>query len=294
MNKFADNPLAGVRHERMAGDGVILHVARAGSGRPVILLHGFPESWRSWRAQIPALANAGFSVLAPDLRGYNQSDIPPARDAYELPHLVADVEALVRATGESRVCLVGHDWGGVVAWAFARDHPGLLEKLAIVNAPHPHLYIQQAKWPPQLLRSWYVAFFLVPGLSELVLSARRFHALRRMFRRSPARRGTFTEEDIDQYIEGISQPGALTAALNYYRANVRLGATRHWPSASIDVDTLVLWGEQDPALDLRLLDGLDRLVPRLRIHRFPHASHWVQNEAPEEFNRVLTQFLLTD
>jgi pimeloyl-ACP methyl ester carboxylesterase len=256
------------------------------------LLHGFPENWRSWRFQIPAIVNAGFSVLAPDLRGYNRSDIPPGRQAYHLRHLVGDVAALVRATGHPRAHLVGHDWGGVVAWTFAGEHPDLLDKLVIVNAPHPQLYLEKVRRPPQMLRSWYILFFLLPMLPELALSAWGFRLVREMFRRSPARRGTFTDQDIDQYIEGLSRPGALTAALNYYRANLRLEALRLTRSARIDADTLVIWGELDPALGIELLDGLDRFVPRLRVHRIPGASHWVQNEAAEEVNRELTQFLL--
>ena len=280
-----------VVRERIAGEGVMLEVARAGAGRPVVLLHGFPENWRSWRHQIPALVNAGRSVLAPNLRGYPESDIPPERDAYHLRHLVADVAALVRASGFPRITLVGHDWGGVIAWAFARLHPELLDKLVILNAPHPEIYLRKAKRPPQMFRSWYVLFFLLPGVSEFALSAGKFQAVRDMFRRYPARRETFSELDIDQYVAQLSRPGALTAALNYYRANVRLGIGREWQSAIIDVDTLVIWGEQDPALDVGLLEGLDRIVPRVRVHRVPQASHWVQNEVPDEVNRVLVEFV---
>jgi pimeloyl-ACP methyl ester carboxylesterase len=289
MNKFTVD----VAVDRVAGDGVSLEVARAGKGRPVVLLHGFPENWHSWRHQIPAIASAGYSVLAPNLRGYPGSDIPRDKNAYGLLHLVADVTALVRASGFPRVTLVGHDWGGVIAWAFARLHPDLLDRLVILNAPHPEIYVRKAKRPPQMFKSWYVLFFLLPGVSEFALSAGGFRAVRDMFRRYPARRGTFSEEDIDRYVAGLSHPGALTAALNYYRANVRLGVGREWPPGTIDVDTLIVWGEQDPALDAGLLDGLDRLVPRLRVHRVPHASHWVQNEVPGEVNRVLTEFLTT-
>ncbi|MGH9330715.1 MAG: alpha/beta fold hydrolase, partial [Vicinamibacterales bacterium] len=213
-----------IRHERVKADGLELHVAAAGEGPPVVLLHGFPENWRSWRRQFDPLVRAGFSVWAPDLRGYNLSDRPAARDAYHLRHLVADVAAIVRATGHRRAHIGGHDWGGVVAWTFAGHHPELVDKLVIFNAPHAKIYFEKVRRPPQMLRSWYVLFFLLPGLPERVMSARNFAAVRDMFKRQPARRGAFSDYDIDQYVEALSFPGALTAGLNYYRANLRADA----------------------------------------------------------------------
>jgi pimeloyl-ACP methyl ester carboxylesterase len=288
MTKFPE-----IIHERVDADGVTLHVARAGEGPPVVLLHGFPENWRSWQRQIPELVRAGFSVLAPDMRGYPESDILPSREAYRLTYLIADVAALARATGHARVCLVGHDWGGVVAWTFAREHPELLEKLVIVNAPHPQLYFEKVRRPPQMFRSWYVLFFLLPWLPEVALSAGHYRAVRDLFRRRPSL-PAFTDQDIDQYIEGLSRPGALTAALNYYRANVRLGLRQEWRATRIETNTCVIWGERDPALGTELLDGLEHYVPRVKVHRMPQVSHWVQNEAPEEFNRMLIQYLCSD
>src|SRR5918993_1064288 len=159
-----------IRHERIVANGVELHVARAGAGPPVILLHGFPEYWRSWKHQIPALVSAGFSVLAPDLRGYNESDRPAERSAYHLRHLVADVAALVRASGSARAHVVGHDWGGILAWAFAGANPELLDKLAILNAPHVRLYTEQLRrLSRQTLRAWYLLFFRIPRISQRTL-----------------------------------------------------------------------------------------------------------------------------
>ena len=281
-----------VRHERIKGDGVELHVARAGEGPPAILLHGFPENWRSWQRQIPALVRAGFSVWAPDLRGYNLSDIPPGREAYRLEHLVADVAALVHASGASRAHIVGHDWGGIIAWSFAAAHPGLVDKLVILNAPHLDIYAEKARRFPQMLRSWYVLFFQIPWLPEKLLAANRYGAIRRMFRREPARPNAFSREDIAHFVAAISKPGALTAGLDYYRANIGLGKLRRAPVKPIEAPTLVIWGERDPALGVELLEGLERVAPRVRVHRIPDASHWVQNEAPGEVNRVLIDFLM--
>ncbi len=281
-----------IGHERIVGDGVHLHVARAGQGPPVILLHGFPENWRSWKHQIPTLVSADFSVLAPDLRGYNESDRPAERAAYHLRHLVADVAALVRASGHPRAHVVGHDWGGVVAWTFAGAHPDLLDKLVILNAPHMQLYAEKM-WPPsrQTLRAWYVLFFRVPGVAERALAARDFRAVRHMFRDAPKRRA-FTDDEIEAYVAALARPGALTAALNWYRENMGSVDAQHLArSARVAAETLVIWGDHDPALGVELLEGLPRVAPRVRVHRIADASHWVQNEAPDEVNRELLNFL---
>jgi epoxide hydrolase 4 len=282
---------ADLRHLRLAGAGVELHVATAGTGPPVVLLHGFPENWRSWRHQVGPLVAAGFSVWLPDLRGYNLSDRPVATGAYHLRHLVDDLAAVVRATGAPRAHVGGHDWGGIVAWTFAGEHPELLDRLVILNSPHPRLYGEQLRRPGQLLRAWYILAFLVPGLAERALAARDFALVRRMFGSRPGRPGAFTEEAVDAYVEALAQPGALTAALNYYRANRRTDARRLAGRARVAAETLVIWGERDPALSTRLLDGLERVAPRARVHRIRRAGHWVQNEAPEEVNRVLLEFL---
>jgi pimeloyl-ACP methyl ester carboxylesterase len=280
-----------IRHERIRGDGVVLHVARAGHGPPVILLHGFPENWRTWKHQIPALTAAGFAVLAPDLRGYNESDRPPHSKAYHLKHLVADIAALVRATGHERAHVVGHDWGGILAWTFAGAHPELLDRLVILNAPHLDIYRRLARGPSrQLLRSWYVLLFRIPRLSEWALSARNFHLIRDLFRVQPFK-PAFSEEETEAYIQALAKPGALTAALNWYRANAAPDAVALARSARVDAPTLVIWGARDRSLGIELLDGLERVAPRVRVHRIADASHWVQNESPDEVNRVLVEFL---
>lgn len=280
-----------LRHEHMAGNGIDLHVVAAGKGPAVILLHGFPENWRSWLHQIPVLAAAGFSVLVPDMRGYNLSERPAEQDAYKLDRLVADIAALVHATGYPRAHIVGHDWGGIIAWSFADRYPELVDKLVILNAPHPKIYLEKVRHLPQMLRSWYVLFFLLPRLPELMLSANNYQAIRDMFQLRPARRGAFGKRDIEHYIEALSQPGALTAALDYYRANVPGGLRKFAQDGRINAETLVIWGELDPALGPELLDGLSNVASHVRVYRIPDASHWVQNEAPAEVNQALVDFL---
>lgn len=275
-------------HETIHNGDVALHIARAGTGRAVILLHGFPENWTSWRHQIGPLAAAGFMAIAPDLRGYNRSAAPRGVEAYAIDHLVGDVAAIVRATGHSRAHLIGHDWGGIIAWHFAVMHPELLDRLVILNAPHPSIFMRRVRRPPQLLRSWYAAFFQLPLLPEAALRAFDFAAVRRLLRTTPARPDTFTDVDIDHYIQGIASPGRLTAALNYYRA-----AVRHRPERRIrtNAPTLVIWGERDVALTTGLLDGVERYAPNVRIERFPDIGHWIQNEAPVQVTDLLLDFL---
>jgi pimeloyl-ACP methyl ester carboxylesterase len=279
------------RSQNIEADGLRLHTLVAGEGPPVILLHGFPENAHSWRHQVPALVAAGFSAWAPNLRGYPPSDVSPVRDDYHLRHLVNDVAAIVAATGHARASVVGHDWGGIIAFAFAGARPELLDKLVIMNAPHMQIYMEKIWRTSQCARSAYVGLFQFPALPEWLLSARDFFAVRQMFKSFPARKNAFGEEDIAQYVDGLSQPGALKAALDYYRANMRPDAMALARPPHIRAPMQVIWGERDPALGTFLLDGLERFAPRTRIHCIPHASHWVQNEAPKEVNRTLFAFL---
>ena len=279
-----------IRHEWVQGDGVRLRVARAGEGPPVVLLHGFPEDSRTWKHQIAALVASGHSVAVPDQRGYLESDRPTDAGAYLMKHLVADVAAVVRSTGHGTAHVVGHDWGGVVAWTFAATHPQLLEKLVILNAPHPELYRRELGKSRQALRAWYVLLFRIPRLSEWLLSARDFKAVRDLFGKRPAK-PAFTQEEIDGYVDALSRPGALTAALRWYRDNASAEAQRASRPVRTQAPTLVIWGMRDSALVPELLDGLDEVAPNVRIHRIAAASHWVQNEAPDEVNRAIIDFL---
>jgi pimeloyl-ACP methyl ester carboxylesterase len=278
---------------RSIGNGGVTlqcEVTGSGSGPAVVLLHGFPENHASWRHQVPALAAAGLTVLAPDLRGYGESDAPHEVAAYAPDVLISDVAAIVRASGRPRAHIVGHDWGGMLAWWFAAAHPELTDRLVIMNSPHPGIFRRRVRRPPQLLRSWYAAFFQLPALPELSLRAFDFAALRRLFRTTTAQRGVFSEAQIDAYAAALARPGRLRGALNYYRAVVRHGARAPRPVRT-DAQTLIIWGEQDVALTIGLLDGVERYAPNVRVERLPGAGHWVQNEAPDQVNALLTEFL---
>lgn len=277
-------------HREAVVNGVRLHYVEAGSGPLVVLLHGFPEFWYSWRHQIPALAAAGFRVLAPDLRGYNLSDKPPGVSAYRIEVLLKDIEGLIQQAGEEKASVVGHDWGGVLAWYFAMRHPERVERLIVLNAPHPAAYRRELRSWTQLRKSWYVFLFQVPGLPEQVIGAGDYDLIGRMLCRQPVHAGAFSAEDVRYYKHALARPGALTAALNYYRA---LGNPLRLTEATapIAAPTLLLWGEQDSFLSTRLTEGLNAWVPNLSVVRFPDVSHWVQNDAPERVNRLMIAFL---
>jgi pimeloyl-ACP methyl ester carboxylesterase len=270
---------------------VRLHYVEAGDGPLVILLHGFPEFWFSWRLVIPALAGAGFRVVAPDLRGYNLSSRPTAVAAYDIDRLAADVRGLVHERGAERCFLVGHDWGAAVAWVTAANHPEVVSRLAILNLPHPRRMLQGIRRPRQLLRSWYMFFFQLPWVPERLARARRWFALRHSFQHD-ARPGAFTAQDIDRYIEAWSQPGAVTAMLNYYRAVFRQTPQRAQARIrTVHAPTLVIWGERDRHLGAELAEPDRADVPNLeRVVRLD-ASHWVHHDQPERVTQLLVDFL---
>jgi pimeloyl-ACP methyl ester carboxylesterase len=268
--------------------GIRLHYVEAGEGPLVVLLHGFPEFWYEWRHQIPALAAAGFRVVAPDMRGYNLSDKPEGVERYRVELLVEDVAGLVRHLGAERAHVVGHDWGGVVAWYFAMLRPALLDRLVVLNAPHPAAFAREIVKPDQMLRSAYAGFFQLPAVPELALRAGDFALLERVLRTEPARPGAFTDADVERYKEAFAQPGALTASLNYYRAFARQDRPE---VRAIAAPTLLVWGEKDPHLVVRLTEGLEEWVPGIRVERIPEASHWVAADEPERVNRLLAGFL---
>jgi pimeloyl-ACP methyl ester carboxylesterase len=281
----------GWRHREALVNGVRLHFVEAGSGPLVLLLHGFPEFWYSWRHQITPLAQAGFHVLAPDLRGYNLSEKPAGVSAYRIEVLLEDIRALIHHAGQEKASVVGHDWGGVLAWHLAMHQADVVDRLVILNAPHPAAYWRELRSWRQLLRSWYVFLFQVPGLPEQIITAGDFDLLDRLLRHQPVHEQAFTAQDVRHYKQALARPGALTAALNYYRA-LRDPAQRTPPDDNpIPVPTLLLWGERDAYLSPRLTEGLRSWVPNLTVVRFPDVSHWIQNDAPERVNRLLIDFL---
>lgn len=278
-------------HRYLHVNGIRLHVVEAGRGPPVLLLHGFPEFWYSWRRQIPFLADAGFRVLAPDLRGYSESDCPIGVKHYRPRILLADIVGLIQQLAEGPVFLVGHDWGGVLAWRLAQLFPSLVRRLVILNAPHPAAYQETLRESPWLaLRSAYVFFFQFPWLPEWWLRCGNFGFFQRMWRQDPCHLGAFTDQDIEKYRQAFSRPGGLTGPLNYYRAAMRFRRDLYGAPQRVKVPTMVIWGEKDPYLSIKLLEPLPRWVSQLEIVRIADSSHWVQNDVPEQLNRFLMDF----
>lgn len=286
------NPVKPTLHRYATVNGVRLHYVEYGKGPLIVLLHGFPEYWYAWRYQLPALAEAGYRVVAPDLRGYNLSDKPRGANQYRLELLAGDVKGLIEALGATSATVIGHDWGGVIAWFLAMHAPRMVRHLIILNAPHPQRYLDELRTLAQLLRSWYVLFFQLPWLPELCIRAFGHAGLRHRLSHEPVQANAFDPGTINAYCQALAQPGALTAAINYYRAGLRtwLGGLRQ-SMRPIDVPTLVIWGEQDRYLTPRLLEGLDAWVTDLTVERMADASHWVQAEVPEQVNGLILQFL---
>ena len=273
-------------HRRLNVGEVTLHVAEAGDpSRPlVVFLHGFPEFWWSWRHQLDALSDAGFWCVAPDLRGYNESDRPEGIDAYEIEKLVGDVEGLIRALGRESAIVVGHDWGAVIAWAFAQERPAMVERLAILNVPHPVTFMKGLRSFRQLSKSWYMFFFQLPLLPELAIAAFDYAAIRKGFEGAP-------KEEADRYVEAAKVPGAMKAAVTYYRAILRRVVRGRLPSTKrIEQPVLVIWGDRDDFLEKELAEPPPEWVPNARVVHVPEATHWVQNAAPERVNELLIAF----
>ncbi len=280
-----------LNHQQVQTNGIELHCVSAGKGPLVLLLHGFPDFWHSYRNQIEPLSRS-FHVVAPDMRGYNLSSKPAGIASYGISHLVKDMEQLIPTLGHDQAHIVAHDWGGAVAWWLAMRHPERVDRLAVLNSPHPVAFYRELKTWKQLKKSWYMLFFQVPELPEVMLRAGNFKNLRKAIRSAFIRREQITDQDLDLMVEALSQPGALTAALNYYRAAARGSdsAVRMKPTP-IDCPTLLLWGEDDHALGVPLTLGLEKWITNLEVQLIASAGHWVHQEAPEEVNEALLAHL---
>lgn len=276
-------------------NGLRFEVEMLGEGdRLALLLHGFPELAYSWRHQMPLLAELGYRVWAPNQRGYGNTTRPRERAAYEMKHLLADVAGLIDVSGAKSVTLIGHDWGAMVAWFFAIRRVRPLERLVIMNVPHPLVFREHAKTLPQALRSWYVGFFQFPRLPELLLGLNRAEPIAQAILRSAAEPARFPRAVLDVYRANAARPGALTAMIDWYRANVGGDGLRDQLRLGvpvIDVPTLMIWGERDVALGKATTYGTERYVRDLQIRYLPRASHWVQQDAPETVNALLAAFL---
>ncbi|MEL7507305.1 MAG: alpha/beta hydrolase [Cyanobacteria bacterium J06554_1] len=277
-------------HGKITTNGIQLHYVTQGEGPLMLLLHGFPEFWYSWRHQIPEFAR-DHKVVALDLRGYNDSDRPQSRSAYHMDELVADVKGAIASLGYDRCILVGHDWGGAIAWQFVYRYPAQVDRLIILNLPHPAKFAQGLRTWQQLARSWYILFFQLPLLPELLLQANLSRSMEQTFRGMAIDKSAFSDADIKAYTTALAKPGALTAALNYYRNLLPLLLSpTDWPIL-FKTRTLMIWGENDVALGKELTEGTEDYVQDFQIRYIPNCSHWVQQEQPQLVNQYIRTFL---
>lgn len=259
-------------------------VATAGSGdRLILCLHGFPESAISWRHQMASLAHAGYRVWAPDLRGYGGTTRPDGLDAYRLEALLDDVAALISISKARQIILVGHDWGGIIAWYYAMRRPEQVAALIVLNGPHPACFEREIRHWRQLRRSWYMAAFQIPWLPETLLAAGGAHLIGVIFERMRVSSESLPNDIVHRYRQQACEPGALTAMLNYYRAAIRGGGAsrqRMLGYPIIAMPTLVIWGLHDQALTRHNLDGLDTLVTNLTVVTLEKSGHFVHQDEP--------------
>ncbi len=272
----------------VTANGQRLHYVSAGEGPLAILLHGFPEFWYSWRHNLPALARIR-RVVALDMRGYNLSNKPAT--GYDVATLATDIRCVIEAFGERQADIIGHDWGGALAWVFAIREPDYLRRVVVLNAPHPGSMSRALRHPRQMLRSAYIGFFQLSGLAERVISADHYGLIWSVFRSADSNRTWLSDTDIQRFVDAIARPGALTAALQYYRQLVRRGPAAVGVTRVIAAPTLTLWGDQDPYLGIELLDGLERWVPDLRITRFSDVGHWLNQQRADDVNAAIVAFL---
>jgi pimeloyl-ACP methyl ester carboxylesterase len=280
----------GVLHRDIDANGVRLHVALAGPPNAplVLLLHGFPEGGLCWRHQVEPLVRAGWRVAVPDQRGYGTSAKPVSVQSYALDILAGDVIALAGALGHERAAVVGHDWGGIVAWHLLERHARFVQRAVVLNAPHPATLLGHAlTHPSQVAKSAYVAFFQIPWLPEAWLKAGH-HALLRRTLASTSRPGAFDDALLDAYAAAWSQPGALTAMLNWYRA---LAFAPRAPRQRITVPVRIVWGDRDTALDAALAERAAAECDRAEVLHLRECTHWLLHEDVERVNGLIVEFL---
>lgn len=282
-------------------NGLAFEVDMCGDGdKFALFLHGFPESKFSWRYQLPLLAELGYTAWAPNLRGYGNTTRPKNVEAYRMEHLLADVAGLIdaaRARGiTGPTTLIAHDWGGAIGWAFALSGQRPLERFIVMNLPHPALFLKGIRTWAQLKRSWYVFFFQIPWLPEKVFTMRNAEAIAQAFVGMAVTKSRFPEDVLAEYRKNALIPGAMTAMINYYRANFRNreGAEALANPPILETPTLMIWGEEDSALGRELTYGTEKLVRDFTIRYLPQVSHWVQQEAPEAVNAMIRAWIEGD
>ncbi|WP_158828534.1 alpha/beta fold hydrolase [Mucilaginibacter lacusdianchii] len=267
-------------------NGVRLHALQDGdpSGDTIVFLHGFPEFSYAWHDQLPFFASKGFNAIAPDLRGYNLSSKPKGTHAYVIDHIVADVVALIKHLTPKKVTLVGHDWGGGVAWTLAQQHPELLNKLVILNMPHLQVMLNNLKRSPkQMFKSWYAAFFQLPFIPEWLCRMFGFRLLKNSLRKT-SKRGTFSKQDMQRYQQAWQQPYALTAMINWYRAFKQDAAKSY---TQIHVPTLIIWGKKDTTLSVEMAKQSIDFCLKGKLVLLDDATHWLHHEKPNEVNQLI-------
>ena len=281
-----------MEHAAVATNGIKLHVVKSGpeTGAMAILLHGFPEFWYAWRKQIPQLASAGYHVWAPDQRGYNLSDKPRSIDAYTIDKLGADVLGLMDAAGREKVVLVGHDWGAMIAWLFAMVHPQKVDRIAALNGMHPVAFRNAMGSLSHLRQTYYGLVFQIPFLPEILLRARNYSWLRRIYSGHNTLGGLPPQEDQQAWLQAMSRPGALTAMVNYYRGAGQMMKFLKTAVQPVKVPSMLIWGERDGiGIDTAL--PTNHWAPGLEVMRIAEAGHWPHSDQPEIVNEALLRFL---
>jgi pimeloyl-ACP methyl ester carboxylesterase len=287
---MSDSP---IRQAFINANGLTFEVHMCGEGEKLALcLHGFPEHAIAWRFQLPLLASLGYTVWAPNLRGYGRSSRPKGVQAYSADNLLLDIKALAEVSGKRLSLLVGHDWGGLLAWTLAMRKLMPLDRLVIMNCPHPRR-MAWALWhlPGQRRKSWYFLYFQIPRLPEWALGRGDAWRIRALFTTTCRSRKHFTEDILSVFRTNAAQPGALTAMINYYRAGLRFPPREWGKSLFVDIPTLMIWGEEDSAISKGAALGTEAHVRDLTLRFLPGVSHWVQQEAPEAVNAILAAWL---
>lgn len=280
-----------MEHITVKTNGINLHVVLAGSqnGKPIVLLHGFPEFWRGWLKQMEPLATAGYRVIIPDQRGYNLSDAPKDAQSYGLDELSKDITGILDHFGIEQTYLVGHDWGAAVAWTMAIQYPERVNKLGILNVPHPAVMMRTlSKSPRQMLKSWYIGFFQIPGLAEWLMGLGNFAGAINMLRAS-GKPSTFSESDLDEYRKAYGNAGGLTGMINWYRALMRFRPTMP-RNVRLKMPVLILWGKNDVALSYEMAEESLRYCENGSLVAFDDATHWVQHDEAEAVSQKLLTF----